>query len=67
MNPGASWRAYALLVVTTWCWGLNAIFSRLAVGEISPMQLTTFRWAGVVLLLLSYFGSKFVIEILLQD
>jgi len=44
--------AYALLVITTWCWGLNAIISRLAVGEISPMQLVTLRWFGVVLLLL---------------
>jgi len=47
-------RAYALLIVTTWCWGLNAIISRLAVGEISPMQLVTFRWLGVVLLLLIF-------------
>ena len=44
--------AYALLVITTWCWGLNAIISRLAVGEISPMQLVTLRWLGAVLLLL---------------
>ncbi len=45
-------RAYALLIVTTGCWGLNAIISRLAVGEISPMQLVTFRWLGVILILL---------------
>jgi drug/metabolite transporter (DMT)-like permease len=44
-------RAYLLLIITTWCWGLNAIISRLAVGEISPMQLVTFRWLGVVLIL----------------
>jgi drug/metabolite transporter (DMT)-like permease len=47
-------RAYLLLIITTWCWGLNAIFSKLAVGEISPMQLVTFRWLGVVLLLLVF-------------
>ncbi|MDH3221938.1 MAG: DMT family transporter [Gammaproteobacteria bacterium] len=47
-------RAYLLLTVTTWCWGLNAIISRLAVGEISPMQLVTFRWLGVVLILLVF-------------
>ena len=47
-------RAYALLVITTWCWGLNAIISRLAVGEVSPMQLVTLRWLGVVLLLLLF-------------
>ncbi len=45
-------RAYLMLVVTTLCWGLNAIISRLAVGEISPMQLVTFRWLGVLLILL---------------
>lgn len=50
----ANYRAYALLVATTWCWGLNAIISRLAVGEISPMQLVTFRWLGVVLILLIF-------------
>ena len=44
-------RAYLLLTITTWCWGLNAIISRLAVGEISPMQLVTVRWLGVVLIL----------------
>jgi drug/metabolite transporter (DMT)-like permease len=44
-------RAYLLLIITTWCWGLNAIISRLAVDEISPMQLVTFRWLGVVLIL----------------
>lgn len=61
MNPDGSWRAYPLLVVTTLCWGLNAIFSRLAVGEISPMQLTNFRWAGVVLLL-SLFARRQLIR-----
>ena len=47
-------RAYLLLLGTTWCWALNAIFSKLAVGEISPMQLVTFRWLGVVILLLVF-------------
>ena len=45
-------KAYALLIGTTLCWGLNAIISRLAVGEISPMQLVTFRWLGVIFILL---------------
>ena len=44
-------RAYLLLVVTTWCWGLNAIISLLAVGEIAPMQLVLFRWLGVVMIM----------------
>lgn len=44
-------RAYFFLITATLCWGLNANFSKLAVGEISPMQVVTFRWLGVVLLL----------------
>jgi drug/metabolite transporter (DMT)-like permease len=47
-------QAYAMLTFTTWCWGLNAIFSKMAVGEISPMQMVTFRWLGVLLLLLLF-------------
>ena len=54
MNDGYHLRAYLLLILTTWCWGLNAIFSKLAVDQISPMQLVTFRWFGVVLLLLVF-------------
>ena len=37
MSEDSHLRAYALLTITTWCWGLNAIISRLAVGEISPV------------------------------
>jgi drug/metabolite transporter (DMT)-like permease len=54
MSDGNHLRAYLLLTFTTWCWGLNAIFSKLAVGEISPMQLVTLRWLGVVILLLLF-------------
>lgn len=53
-EPRHQLRAYALLTGTTLCWGLNAIISRLAVGEISPMQLVMFRWLGVVSLLLIF-------------
>lgn len=52
MTASHNLRAYLLLTITTWCWGLNAIISRLAVGEISPMQLVTVRWLGVVLILI---------------
>jgi drug/metabolite transporter (DMT)-like permease len=51
MRASHNLRAYLLLTFTTWCWGLNAIISRLAVAEISPMQLVTVRWLGVVLIL----------------
>lgn len=54
-------RAYLLLIVTTWCWGLNAIFSKLAIGEITPMQLVTFRWLGVVILV-SLFARRHIIR-----
>lgn len=54
-------RAYLLLIVTTLCWGGNAIFGKIAVGEISPMLLVTLRWLGVVLLLL-VFARKHVVR-----
>jgi len=51
-------RAFLFLTIATLCWGLNANFSKLAVGEISPMQVVTFRWLGVVLLLLLFARAK---------
>ena len=54
MTDNQHLRAYFFLLVATLCWGLNANFSRLAVGEISPMQVVTFRWLGVVLLMLVF-------------
>jgi len=47
-------RASFFLVVATLCWGLNANFSKLAVDQITPMQVVTFRWLGVVLILLVF-------------
>lgn len=44
-------RAYFLLTLTALTWGCNAVFGRLAVGEVSPMALVAFRWLGVLLLL----------------
>ena len=37
-------RAYALLSFTALCWAGNMVAARLAVGEVSPMTLTFFRW-----------------------
>lgn len=37
-------KAYFLLCLTTLFWGGNAVASRLAVGHVSPMLLTTLRW-----------------------
>lgn len=44
-------RAYLVLAVAALCWAANAVFGRLAVGEISPMLLVSLRWLGVFLLL----------------
>jgi drug/metabolite transporter (DMT)-like permease len=43
--------AYGLLTLTALCWGANAIFGRLAVGEVSPMILTMLRWLLALALL----------------
>ncbi len=52
--------AYAFLVVTTLCFGLNANFGKLAVGEISPMMMVLLRWIGTVTLLMIFFRQRFV-------
>lgn len=54
VHTEASGRAYVLLTLTTLCWGANAVFGRLAVGEISPMLLVSLRWLGAVLLMLVF-------------
>lgn len=38
---------YLLLTLTMLMWAGNAISSRLAVGNVSPMALTSLRWIGV--------------------
>lgn len=37
-------RAYFYLSVTALFWGANSVAGKLAVGHVSPMVLTTFRW-----------------------
>jgi drug/metabolite transporter (DMT)-like permease len=44
-QPPMHRQAYALLLLTTLFWGANAIAGKLAIGHVSPMLLTTFRWA----------------------
>ena len=44
-------RAYFCLSITAFCWGCNAVFARLAVGEVSPMMIVSLRWFGVVILM----------------
>jgi drug/metabolite transporter (DMT)-like permease len=42
---------YLVLSLASLFWAGNVVASRLAVGEVSPMALTTYRWGGVLLLL----------------
>ena len=37
-------RAYFFLIIATLCWGGNAVVGKLAVGHVSPMMLTMWRW-----------------------
>lgn len=37
-------KAYAYLIIATLCWGGNAVVGKLAVGHVSPMMLTMWRW-----------------------
>lgn len=41
-------KAYLYLVIATLCWGGNAVAGKLAVGHISPMMLTFWRWTIAV-------------------
>ena len=58
MNPENNFqsnsRAYLFLIFVTWGWGCNAIFGKIAVGQISPMLLVSLRWLGVLILLLVF-------------
>ena len=53
-------QAYLLLAVTALIWGGNAIAGRLAVGEVSPMVLTSLRWVISVCVLLPLTGPQLV-------
>ncbi|KEQ06500.1 MULTISPECIES: DMT family transporter [Pseudorhizobium] len=41
-------KAYLCLVIATLCWGGNAVAGKLAVGHVSPMMLTFWRWTFAV-------------------
>lgn len=47
-------RAYAYLTVTMLFWGANAVAGKIAVGHISPLALTTLRWAAALLVILAF-------------
>ena len=50
-----------MLILTTFCWGLNAVFARMAAGEISPMLLVSIRWLGTFILL-ALFAGRTIME-----
>ena len=54
-------QAYAVMTIAAWCWAANSIFSRLAANEVSPMLLVTFRWFGVLLLIL-VFARRYIAQ-----
>ncbi|SOE16277.1 drug/metabolite transporter (DMT)-like permease [Hoeflea halophila] len=47
-------RAYLFLVITALSWGDNAVAGKMAVGHISPMLLTSLRWAIALTILISF-------------
>ena len=49
-----SFQAYFLMILTTFCWGLNAVFARMVVGDISPMLLVSIRWLGTLFLIFMF-------------
>jgi drug/metabolite transporter (DMT)-like permease len=51
---------YLLLLVCTACWGGNAVAARFAVDEVSPLLLTSLRWAGVTLIIWLMAYSKII-------
>ena len=56
-------QAYYLLIITTLCWGLNAVFARMAVGDISPMLLVSVRWLGTFILLALFTGRAIIADL----
>lgn len=50
-NISGNFKAYLLLTFTTFCWAMNAVLGKFAIGEISPMTLVCLRWLTVVLLI----------------
>ena len=53
-NPVLILRAYLFLIITAMSWGGNAVAGKLAVGHISPMILTSVRWAMAFAILLTF-------------
>ncbi|QCI63610.1 DMT family transporter [Phreatobacter stygius] len=50
---------YLVLAATTLIWAGNAVASRMAVGHVSPMMLTTLRWVGTLAIMVAVAGPAF--------
>ena len=50
--------AYFLLIISTLGWGCNAVFAKLAVGEVSPMLLVSIHCLITMVLLVCLFWKK---------
>lgn len=48
-----SLKAYVYLTIAALCWGGNAVAGKLAIGHISPMMLTFWRWAFAFMLIVA--------------
>jgi drug/metabolite transporter (DMT)-like permease len=47
-------RAYFYLCITSLFWGANSVAGKMAVGHVSPMVLTTFRWIVALSIILAF-------------
>jgi drug/metabolite transporter (DMT)-like permease len=54
----SAWQAYLLLSIASLAWAGNAVVSRLAIGEVSPMVLTCLRWTIVSAIFLVVRGRR---------
>jgi drug/metabolite transporter (DMT)-like permease len=53
-HPALNSRAYFYLSVTALFWGANSVAGKLAVGHVSPMVLTTYRWILALIIILAF-------------
>ena len=54
--------AYLLLAITMMMWGGNAVVSRIAIGEVSPMALVFLRWILSLIVLAFIARKRFILE-----
>lgn len=54
--------AYSILFLTTLFWGGNAVAGKFAVGHVSPMVLTSLRWAIAFTILVAIGSGQFLRE-----